>query len=142
MTTASAELATRIRKSFQRQTMMQSLGAEIMGISPGSVTLRAPLSPAFAQQQGHGHAAVTFALGDSAAGYSALSMMAPDHEVVTAEIKINLLSPASGEALIATGHVIKPGRRLFVVRADVHAEANGSLRPVAVLMGTMVPVDA
>lgn len=46
--------------------------------------------------------------------------MAPEDEVLTAEIKINLLAPADGDVMRATGRVIKPGRRLIVVSAEVH----------------------
>jgi uncharacterized protein (TIGR00369 family) len=94
------------------------------------------------QQQGFGHAGLTFSLGDSAAGYAALSLMPADSDVLTAEIKINLLAPAQGDLLIATGRVIKPGRRLMVVGADVHALRDGKLTLIAVLQGTMIPVTA
>ena len=83
---------------------------------------------------------MTFSLGDSAAGYAALTMLPMDNEVVTAEIKINLLAPAKGDLLIATGRVVKPGKRLCVVTSEVHAVENGASKLIAVLQGTMVPV--
>jgi acyl-coenzyme A thioesterase PaaI-like protein len=61
--------------------------------------------------------------------------------VLTAEIKINLLAPAMGERLVAEGRVIKPGRRLVVVQSEVWSETGGDRRQVALLIGTMVPVD-
>ena len=63
-----------------------------------------------------------------------------DQEVVTAEIKINLLAPAQGDHLLAKGRIIKPGRRLIVVASDVFAISTGKERLIAVLQGTMVPV--
>ena len=36
-------------------------------------------------------------------------------------MKVNLLTPASGERLLAEGRVIRPGRRLVVVGAEVRA---------------------
>ena len=85
-------------------------------------------------------AALAFALGDTAAGYAALSTMPEGVEVMTAEIKINLLAPGRGELLRATGRVLKPGRRLVVVTAEVHAIDAGAETLIAVLQGTMVPV--
>lgn len=131
---------TRIRTSFDAQSMMRTLGAKISEISPGLVRITAPLLEGTRQQQGFGHAGLTFSIGDSAAGYAALTLLTMDMEVVTAEIKINLLAPARGERLIATGRVIKPGKRLSVVTAEVHAETNGTQTLIAVLQGTMVPV--
>lgn len=131
----------RIEQSFASQTMMQTIGARLAAVSPGEVRIEAPILPGLRQQQGFGHAGLTFSLGDSAAGYAALSLMPPDRDVLTAEIKINLLAPAMGDLLIATGRVIKPGRRLMVVSAEVHAKQGDTLTLIAILQGTMVPVD-
>lgn len=140
--TVPANIADKIKTSFAAQSMMQTLGGEILEIASGHVTLAAPILPGSKQQQGFGHAALTFALGDTAAGYAALSVMAEDMEVLTAEIKINLLAPASGNRLRAEGRVVKPGRRLVVVQSDVYAETDQGDRHIAILTGTMVPVPA
>ncbi len=121
---------------------METLGARILSVVPGQVEIAAPVLPGSLQQAGFGHAALTFAIGDSAAGYSALSLMSPDEEVLTAEMKINLLAPAAGDRLVARGRVIRPGRRLFVVGASVFAETADRSVEIALLQGTMVPVPA
>tara|TARA_R110000787_G_scaffold54046_2_gene125999 strand:- start:313 stop:732 length:420 start_codon:yes stop_codon:yes gene_type:complete len=130
----------RIKNSFAAQSMMATLGAELSEVSTGLVRISAPILAGTRQQQGFGHAGLTFSIGDSAAGYAALTLLPLDMEVVTAEIKINLLAPARGTRLIATGRVIKPGKRLSVVTAEVHAEEDGKQTLVAILQGTMVPV--
>jgi uncharacterized protein (TIGR00369 family) len=132
--------SARIEASFNAQSMMQTLGARIESISEACVVITAPLLPGSLQQQGFGHAGLTFSIGDSAAGYAALTTLPEDSEVVTAELKINLLAPARGDFLRATGRVIKPGRRLVVVSAEVHAITGGQEKLIAVLQGTMVPV--
>lgn len=133
----------RIEASFARQSLMRTFDATVLDVQPGAVTIRAPITAAVGQQQGLAHAGLTFSLGDSAAGYAALSLMAPDLEVVTAEMKINLLNPARGQHLEAQGRVIKPGKRLSVVAADVFAiAADGTRLHVAALQGTMLPVEA
>ena len=131
---------TRIHDSFAAQSMMTTFGAELLEITAGEVSITAPILKGARQQQGFGHAGLTFSIGDSAAGYAALSMLPLDQEVVTSEIKINLLAPARGDRLIATGRVVKPGKRLCVVTSEVHAEAKGTLTLIAILQGTMVPV--
>ena len=136
-----AELA-RIHDSFAAQSMMETLGARITHIEAGNVRIEAPILPGSRQQQGFGHAGLTFSIGDSAAGYAALSTLPLDMEVVTAEIKINLLAPARGDRLIAIGQVIKPGKRLCVVTAEVFAQDGETETRIAILQGTMVPVPA
>ncbi|MBE1296287.1 MAG: hotdog fold thioesterase [Rhodobacteraceae bacterium] len=131
----------RIKDSFDRQSMMTTLGATLDTVEPGKVVISAPLLPTSLQQHGAAHAALTFAIGDSAAGYAALSLLLEDQEVMTAEIKINLLAPGVGDRLRATGTVIKPGRRLMVVTSEVHAITGGEEKLIAILQGTMVPVS-
>jgi len=131
----------RIQTSFDRQSMMATLGAKLVQAADGHATISAPILTGTRQQQGFGHAGLTFSIGDSAAGYAALTLLPEPQEVVTAEIKINLLAPARGDLLIARGRVIKSGRRLIVVTSDVFAQTDGKERHIASLMGTMMPVD-
>jgi len=119
---------------------MRTFDARIDRVSAGEVIVSAPILQTARQQNDLAHAGLTFALGDTAAGYSALSVMPVDREVVTSEMKINLLAPGRGDRLIARGRVIKPGRRLVVAAADVFAEADGEETLIAVMTGTMVPV--
>ena len=130
----------RIEQSFAAQSMMATLGAQLSRVEAESVEITAPLLPGSLQQQGFGHAGLTFSIGDSAAGYAALTTLPMNSEVVTAELKINLLAPARGDVLVARGRVIKPGRRLVVVAADVFAREGEDETLIAVLQGTMVPV--
>ncbi|WP_224813861.1 PaaI family thioesterase [Hasllibacter sp. MH4015] len=130
-----------IEASFAKQGLMRSFKAGIEEIASGRVVLSMPISPAIGQQHGVAHAGASFALGDSASGYAALTLMEPGAEVMTVEMKINLIAPAAGRRLIATGEVVKPGRRLMITRCTVQAEAeDGILRDVALLQGTMIPV--
>lgn len=130
-----------ITESFAKQGLMATIGAQIDEIADGRVVLSMPITQSVGQQHGVAHAGATFALGDSASGYAALTKMAKDAEVMTVEMKINLIAPAAGVRLIATGEVVKAGRRLSVTRCTVEAEdASGNRKPVALLQGTMIPV--
>jgi uncharacterized protein (TIGR00369 family) len=133
----SQEAVARVRASFARQTMMATFGASIDALGPGRCRIAAPVLPQARQQQGFGHAALAFALGDSAAGYAALTLMPPGTEVLTVEMKINLLAPATGPRLVAEGRVVRSGRRLTVVTAEV---ADDGGRTLALLQGTMIAV--
>ncbi|RDC73334.1 PaaI family thioesterase [Rhodovulum sp. 12E13] len=128
--------AAKVRASFARQALMATFGAGMREVAPGRCVIAAPVTGAVTQQHGVAHAGLTFALGDSAAGYAALTLMDEAAEVLTVEMKINLLAPATGAELVATGEVVRAGRRLIVVRAEVTAESGA----VALLQGTMIPV--
>ncbi|WP_296478795.1 PaaI family thioesterase [Roseinatronobacter sp.] len=131
----------RIAESFARQSMMTSLQARLIEAGAGRCVIQAPVLAGFQQQHGAAHAGVAFALGDSAAGYAALSLLPEGQEVMTVEMKINLLSPAIGEALHAVGEVVRAGRRLSVVRAEVVAITGETRKTIALLQGTMIGVQ-
>jgi acyl-coenzyme A thioesterase PaaI-like protein len=54
------------------------------------------------------------------------------------EFKINLLAPARGEAFLASGRVLRPGRTLTVCSADVHATEAGRRTLIATMLSTVI----
>jgi len=134
------KMTERVTRSFESQSMMKTLGARIYEVEKGKVIIEAPLLPSTLQQQGYVHAGLTFSIGDSAAGYSALTLLPEDQEIMTAEIKINLLAPADGELLRAEGRVVKHGKRLVVVTSEIHVLKDGKKKLIAIMQGTMIPV--
>jgi acyl-coenzyme A thioesterase PaaI-like protein len=49
--------------------------------------------------------------------------------------KVNLLSPAVGDFLIAHGEVVRPGRTLTICRGDAYAVSDGGSKQVATMTG-------
>jgi len=133
-----AATAARVRASFARQALMATLGAELTEVAAGRVTIALPIEPRFSQQHGYLHAGVVVAALDSACGYAALSLMPEDAEVLTVELKVNLLAPASGKSLVAEGEVVRAGGTLTVCRGDAYAEQAGERVHVATMLATMV----
>jgi uncharacterized protein (TIGR00369 family) len=131
--------AEAIAHSFGQQAVMQLLGAELTRVEPGVVEITLPFRADLTQQHGYLHAGVITTIADSAAGYAAFSLMPAGSEVLSVEFKINLLRPARGERFVARAEVIKPGRTLVVVRADVFGIAENAVEElVATMQGTMI----
>jgi len=116
--------ADRVRASFARQRMMQTLGVEITRLAPGEIELAMPYEAAFTQQHGFIHAGIMATVLDSACGYAAFSLMPTDAAVLTVEFKTNLLAPAKGERFLFRAHVVKPGRTLTVCDGQAFALEN------------------
>jgi uncharacterized protein (TIGR00369 family) len=131
---------TRVRESYARQALLQTLGATLARVAPGEVEIRLPFRPALAQQHGFMHAGAMTSIVDTACGYAALTLMPPDVAVLTVEFKMNLLAPGRGEVVAARARVLKPGRTLSVVRGDVFAQERGEERLVATMLATMMVV--
>jgi uncharacterized protein (TIGR00369 family) len=131
--------ADEVRQSFAKQAIMGLIGGELTNVEPGVVEITLPYRPDLTQQDGYVHAGIVTTIADSACGYAAYSLMPPQSEVLAVEFKVNLLRPAKGEKFLARAEVIKPGRTLTVVRADVFA-TGGEEEPklVATMQGTMM----
>jgi uncharacterized protein (TIGR00369 family) len=128
----------RVKDSFARQAAMATIGASITRVEQGEVTIELPFRSDLTQQHGFLHAGVVTMLVDTACGYAALTRMPASAAVLTVEFKVNLLSPAEGEKLIARGRVIKPGRTLTVCFGEVHARKDGKEKLVATMLATMI----
>ncbi len=135
-------LRERIARSFDRQRLMTTLGAELGLVEPGVVEIELPFALRLTQQHGFLHAGTIASIADSAAGYAALTMMPPEAAVLSVEFKINLLAPAAGDSFIARGRVIRAGRTITVAAADVFARTESVRKLVASLQSTLIRVEA
>ena len=128
----------RVRESFARQGAMRLIGAELAELAPGYCAITLVPRPEVAQQHGYVHAGIVAAIVDTAGGYAGFTLFPTDSSVLTVEFKLNLLAPAHGERLVAEGFVVKPGRRLCIVRGEVHAEEGGRRTLVALMQQTLM----
>jgi uncharacterized protein (TIGR00369 family) len=138
----SMTISQQIAESFNRQGYLQTIGARLTKVASGEIEIELATDPKLTQQHGYVHGAVVAAIGDTACGYAALTMMPENSEVVSVEYKINFMAPAKGEKLIARGRVNKAGRTLSVCTADIFAVNDGEEKVVATVLATMMRVVA
>jgi len=132
------EFATRVRASFDRQQAMDLIGAEMTQIEPGYCEIRLVYRPQLTQQHGFIHGGIVGMIADSAGGYAAYSLFPADASILTVEYKLNLLAPSKGDALVARARVLKPGRTLTVVQADVFAVQDAKETHCATMQQTLI----
>lgn len=131
--------AAAVKRSFAQQPIMKLIDARLSLVEPGVIEITLPYRADLTQQHGYLHAGVVTTIADSACGYAAYSLMPAGSEVLSVEFKVNLLRPAQGETFVARAQVIKAGRTLTVVRADVFAVIGSDDRElVATMQGTMI----
>ena len=136
--TRNPTFAEEVESSFKQQTVMALIGAELTRIDPGIIEIVLPYRTDLAQQHGYLHAGIVTTIADSACGYAAYSLMPPGSEVLSVEFKVNLLRPAKGEKFSAVAEVVKAGKTLTVVRADVFAIDGDRRDLIATMLGTMI----
>ncbi|WP_313701151.1 PaaI family thioesterase [Achromobacter sp.] len=117
----STDPAARVQASFGQQSIMALLGAKLDTVEPGRVDIVLPYRADLCQQNGFLHAGISTTIADSAGGYAAFTLFGPDEDVLTSEFKMNFLAPAKGDRFVATGRVVKPGKRLSVCQVEMHA---------------------
>jgi uncharacterized protein (TIGR00369 family) len=135
------QVERRIRDSFARQQAMTTIGATLAAVRDGEVEVMLPYRAANTQQHGFVHAGVIAMIADNACGYAALTRMPADAAVLTTEFKINLLSPGTGDRLIAIGRIVRPGRKLTVCLGEVFAQAGETRKQIALMTASMMVID-
>ena len=120
---ANPDFAARCRKSFGAQQFMDHIGATLARIEPGYCEIHLPVRSEVTQQHGYVHGGAMATIADCAAGYAAFSLFDANSAPLTVEYKLNILRPGEGERMVTRAQVVKPGRTLTVVQADVFAVA-------------------
>ena len=135
-------VAAAIKKTLEGQGFTQLVGAEVVSVEPGVVVIALDRRPEVLQQAGLFHGGVLAYLVDNAATAAAATVIDRTRRtVITAEYKINLVAPSTGDRLTCRAEVVKPGRSLTVVEAKVHCRIDGAEKLVAVALATIANLD-
>ena len=134
MQPSNQQFENAVRDSFGKQPYMATIGASLLRVAPGEVDIELPFRDDLRQQTGTLHGGVITAIGDTACGYAALTLMPAGSEVWSVELKINLLAPAAGRRFVAKGRVVRSGRTLTVCTAEIATDE----RVVAMMLGTFI----
>ncbi len=132
-----------IRQALAAQGFMRLVGAEVAEITPGRVVLALQRRDEVLQHMGYFHGGAIAFLIDNATTCAAATLVdRAQQSCLTAEYKLNFLSPGAGDRLVCEAQVIKPGRAITVVEAKVYSEpADGSARKLcAVALATIAMV--
>lgn len=138
--TKNPDFEKTIRESLKKQEFMKLMGLQITRIEKGRIEGEIDIEEKHLQHKGLVHGGVTATLADIVAGFAAVSLVEPNHLVVTAEIKISYLNPGLGDKLYAIGYVLKPGRKLIFCEAEIWSENETARIMVAKATTTMAVI--
>jgi uncharacterized protein (TIGR00369 family) len=121
-----------LRSTFHGAPITQHVRQRLDVPAKGTATVTLAIDPRLHHAGGALHGGIVGLVLDNA-GFFAAASTTGGQWVVTSEFKVNLLEPAAGEVLVATGTVLRRGRNL--VHTEMRATtAGGTL--VAVGLGT------
>jgi uncharacterized protein (TIGR00369 family) len=109
----------RIHKAIKTVPFARFLGLELEQVASGTATVAVNVRKDLTQNQGVVHGGAIASLIDTATAFAIISLIAPSEKVTTVDLVISYLRPAAGGRLRAVASVVRAGRRLFVVSAEV-----------------------
>jgi uncharacterized protein (TIGR00369 family) len=125
----SAQLR-RIQKAVDTVPFARLLGIELDAIESGAATLGLNIREELTQNHGVVHGGAIASLIDTATAFAIISVLAPREKVTTVDLTISYLRPLTTGRVTAAARVLRAGRRLFVVSAEVRDE-DGKLATTA-----------
>jgi len=133
-----------VERIFRDAPFIHSLGIELISCGKGWCETRVKGVPSLRQQHGFIHAGAIMTLADHTCGGAAASTVAEDRDVITVENKVSFLRPALGPELTCRAEVLRAGRNLVFVEAEVMVESAGGRKLVAKASSTLavVPLNA
>ncbi len=131
-----------LRGFFRLSPFMVDLGVEPVAVAQGGVSTVLAIAVRHQQHTGQVHAGVMAAMADHSMGAAAQTLAPAGHWAITAELKTSQLRPGKGERLVCEAVVIKAGRTLSFVEAEVFAENSGQRTLVMKASATMALVKS
>lgn len=127
----------RAHKALAEVPYADLLGIEMKRIESGSATLGIEVHKRLTQNHGVVHGGAIASLIDSATAFAIISLLPAREKVTTVDLTISYLRPVTNGRLTCTAKVLREGRRLLVVSADV---LDSSQRLVATALSTYIKV--
>ncbi len=125
-----------VPKSLATMPFAKALGVEVISVERGSVTLEAPLTPAFEAPPGRFAASSVGALGDMAAMTSIATELPKGSFVSTLDFTVKMLGLAKGTRLRAVGQARQVGKTTAVGAADVFLVNGEDITPCGTVLAT------
>jgi len=95
------------------------LGIEVDSMEPGVATLSMKLRDEHMRNGGIAHGGAIATLIDSAMAFAIIPILAENERSITVDLTIHYLRPLSGGSARATARVVRAGRRVITVSAEL-----------------------
>jgi uncharacterized protein (TIGR00369 family) len=119
----TASQLERIQKAIQTVPFARLLGIELEKVAPGTATLAFDIRDDLKQNNGVVHGGAIASLVDTATAFAIISLLPPDERATTADLTISYLRPLRNGRAHSTARVVRAGRRLIVVSAELVDDA-------------------
>ena len=119
----SSENLERLRTALSNVPFAKLLGIELVTAEHGSVTLQLEIRSDLRQIHGVLHGGAIAALIDTATAFAIVSQLAAPQKFTTVDLTVNYLRALKEGRATVQARVIRAGRRLLTVTAEVRDDA-------------------
>jgi uncharacterized protein (TIGR00369 family) len=123
----------RAADAINRLPLSGLLGMEFVDLQMGEAVLKIEMRDDLRQPFGVLHGGVTATLIDTAMAFAIRTMLNDTEPTASIDLTIHYLRPHTAGPAICTAKVVRPGKRIFTVSAEV---ANGEGKLVATALST------
>ncbi|MFN2532319.1 MAG: PaaI family thioesterase [Pyrinomonadaceae bacterium] len=130
---------TRIERALAAVPFAQLLGIRLQNVGFGRAVLAMEVTDKLKQNDGIVHGGAIASLIDSATAFAILPLLGEGERTTTIDLTINFLRPLSSGSATATATLLRAGRRIISVSAEVH---NDEGKLVASALSTYLRLEA
>lgn len=120
----------RLSRALDSVPFARFLGIELEAIDSGIATLAFDIKPELKQNHGVVHGGAIASLIDSATAFAIISLLPTNEHATTVDLTISYLRPLTEGRARALARVVRSGKRLIVVSAELFDDA-GTLAATA-----------
>lgn len=116
------EQRRRVEAARDAVPFLKTLGVEVESVGPGTATLLVHCREELMRNDGILHGGVAASLIDSAFAFAIIPTLGEGERTVTVDMTIHYLRPLSGGVVKASARIVRAGRRVITVAADLFDE--------------------
>ena len=112
----------RVERMQDAVPFLKLLGIEVESVGPGTATLLLPVREELTRNDGIMHGGAVASVIDSAFAFAIIPLLAENERTVTVDLTIHYLRPLSGGGARTHARVVRAGRRVITVSAELFDE--------------------
>jgi uncharacterized protein (TIGR00369 family) len=112
----------RVERMREAVPFLKLLGIEVESVGSGTATLLLPVREELTRNDGIIHGGAVASVIDSAFAFAIIPLLAENERTVTVDLTIHYLRPLSGGTSRTDARVVRAGRRVITVSAELFDE--------------------
>jgi len=123
---------------FAKVPYLKLIGMELVDLKTGEAIIRLKMRDELRQPHGLLHGGATASVIDTAMAFAVVSILESDEKASTVDLTVHYLRPVMQGAIVCTAKVVKAGKRLLTVSAEV---VNDEEKLIATALSTYAKIQ-